>query len=297
MSLPKYVIVTPAHNEGQMMTGLIESVVAQRYLPIRWVIVSDGSTDSTDEIVKRWSVKYPWIELNVLAQGGERNFARKVYAVKAGIERLEELDYEVLVCMDADLMVDSHYFEYLIGKLQQDSSLGIVGSALVEDGVQLYDYRYVNIEHVSGGCQVFRRQCYEGIGGYLPIKSGAIDNIAVVMARMHGWKTRTFPEVHYVHRRMMGTAESNSLRARFHYGKKDFMIGNHPVWELFRCLYQMRKKPFIVGGLSLAAGYFLSVLRRVKRPVSDEFVRFYRAEQLRRLGSAVSRILGRGECY
>ncbi len=132
-------------------------------------------------------------------------------------------------------------------------------------------------------CQVFRRECFEAIGGYVPVKGGAIDNIAVITARMKGWKTRTFTEKVCIHHREMGTAQRGVVHARFKFGGKDYAIGNHPAWELFRATYQMTRKPFLVGGMALAAGYFWAAVCRAERPVSPELMAFHRNEQMQRL--------------
>jgi len=120
------------------------------------------------------------------------------------------------------------------------------------------------------------------------VKGGGIDLIAVVSARMKGWQTRTFTEKLYVHHRQMGTAKHGALMARFRIGAKDYAIGGHPLWELFRTAYQMTKRPLILGGFMVLVGYVWSMIRRVKRPVSREFVRFVRREQMLRLRNFVA---------
>ena len=137
------------------------------------------------------------------------------------------------------------------------------------------------------GCQLFRRRCFGGIGGYKPIKGGCIDHIAVVSARMKEWKTRTFPGSVSTHHRTMGTAQSGGLRAKFKYGAKDYSVGNHPVWELFRAVYQMKQRPFVMGGFALILGYLWPMVRRVPRRVSQDLVDFTRREQMRRLSRLV----------
>ena len=111
---------------------------------------------------------------------------------------------------------------------------------------------------------------------------------------MNGWKTRTFTDKVCLHHRAMGTAQHGSLAARFRTGAKDYAFGNHPVWELFRTFYQMTKKPFVIGGLSLASGYLWSMIRRAKRPVSDDVVVFTRGEQMRRLEDSHGGVLSKG---
>ncbi len=148
---------------------------------------------------------------------------------------------------------------------------------------ETYDYRFVSIEHVSGACQVFRRECFEEIGGYVPVKGGGIDLIAVITARMKGWKTRAFPEKVSTHHREMGTAQRGRLMARFKFGIQDYALGGHPLWEVFRTVYQMTKRPFVLGGLMVGCGYFWAMFRRAPRPVSDELIAFRRREQVQRL--------------
>jgi poly-beta-1,6-N-acetyl-D-glucosamine synthase len=278
-----YVLITPARNEAQCIELTLKSVVAQTVLPLKWVIVSDGSTDGTDEIVKKYASDHPWIELVRMPERSERHFAGKVHAFNAGYARLRDLDFEVIVSLDGDISFDADYFSFLLGKLTADSTLGLVGTPFQEVSGRSYDYRFVSIEHVSGACQVFRRECFEAIGGYLPVKGGSIDHIAVITARMKGWRTRTFTETICLHHRPMGTAQWGMLMSRFRLGRKDYVVGNHPLWELFRTGYQMTKAPFFVGGLALGTGYLWAMLRRVERPVSRELIIFHRREQMHRL--------------
>ncbi len=281
--LPSYVLVTPARNEERTIGQTIESVAAQTVLPLRWVIVSDGSTDATDTIVSRYAAEHDWIELARMPERWERNFAGKAHAFNAGKARLDGLPYEVIANLDADITFESGYFAYLLGKLAADPRLGVVGTPYVEPTRESFDYRFVSIEHVSGACQVFRRECFEAIGGYQPVKVGTIDCIAVISARMKGWKTRTFTDMTSTHHRKVGTAQSSPMRAWYNAGVMDYTMGNSPVWQLFRALYQMTKRPVAMRGLAIAAGYYWSLLRRKKRAVPDDLVRFLRREQMQRL--------------
>jgi len=288
-SVFSYVLITPARNEEHFIERTIESVIAQTLRPVKWVIVSDGSTDRTEEIVRRYVDNHPWIELLHMPERKERHFAGKVMAFNAGYARVGEISYNVIASLDADIWLPaSDYFEFLLQKLDNDPALGLVGTPF-EERSTTYDYRFVNIEHVSGACQVFRRECFEQIGGYVPVKGGGIDHIAVMSARMKGWKTRTFTERTTVHSREMGTAEDTSWRARLKQGQKDYVFGYHPVWELFRTAYQMTRQPLVLGGLLLAAGYLGACLRRSEHPISMEMIEFQRREQLRRLKQFVLR--------
>ncbi len=292
LNLPNYVVVTPARNEAEFIELTLKSLVAQIFKPLRWVIVSDGSTDATDEIVSRYTAAHDWIELVHLPERRDRNFAGKVYAFNAGYERVKHLPYDAIVNVDGDISFEEDFFTFLMEKLAADSSLGVIGTAFLSPSNTTYDYRYVSIEHVTGCCQVFRRECFEAIGGYVPSKAGAVDSIAVISARMRGWKTRTFPQRSYQHHREFGTAKGGTWAARFGNGRKDYIIGNHPAWELFRAVRQMAQKPFLVGGLALACGYMWSLLQRVERPIPHDMLVFYRQEQMLRLRTFFKAAMG-----
>ena len=282
-AVPTYVVITPARNEAQFIELTIQSLVAQSVLPVRWVIVSDGSTDGTDDIVRKYAEQHPWIELLRMPERKERHFAGKVHAFNAGYARVKALEYDAIASLDGDISVDPEYFSFLLRKLAEDSGLGLVGTPFEDGPNQVYDYRFVNIEHVSGACQVFRRECFEQIGGYVPVKGGGIDYVAVVAARMRGWKTRSFPEKVCHHHRKMGTAEQSAFQAKMKLGAKDYALGNHPLWELFRSAYQMTKQPVVVGGLAILSGYMGAWLRRAEKSVSGDMQAFVRREQMGRL--------------
>jgi glycosyltransferase involved in cell wall biosynthesis len=277
-----YALVTPARNEAAYIGLTLESMVAQTHRPLKWVIVSDGSTDGTDEIVLRYQSKFKWIELLRMPERAERHFAGKVHAFNAGYEHLRLLPIEVIGNLDADVSFEPGLFELLMLRMAQDGKLGVAGVPFREGSFQ-YDYQYTNIENVWGGCQMFRRTCFEDIGGYMPLEGGCIDHVAVLAARMHGWKTRTFTEFVCLHHRQMGTALHGLIRARMRVGQKDYSVGNHPLWQLFRTVYQMSKPPLAVGGLAMGWGYLRSFLQGAERPLPKELIAFVRAEQIVRL--------------
>lgn len=281
-TLLRYVIVTPARNEAAFIEALIESVAAQTVMPLRWVIVSDGSTDGTDEIVRCRAERYPWIHLLRMPERKVRHFAGKVHAFNAGFGAVKDMPYQAIASLDADLTFDPQYFEFLLSKLAADSSLGLVGTPFEEKG-RMYDYRFVSIEHVSGACQLFRRECFEAIGGYVPIEGGGIDHVAVLTARMKGWHTRTFTEKVSHHHRKQGSANRSVLRDKYRIGTLDYNLGGHPLWELFRATYQMTKPPYMIGGFLILCGYFFKMARGLPRPISVELTRFRQREQKNRL--------------
>jgi glycosyltransferase involved in cell wall biosynthesis len=287
--LPSYVLVTPARNEAQFIELTIKSVLAQSVKPTKWAIVSDGSTDGTDEIVARYAARHPWIELVRMPERRERHFAGKVFAFNAGYARMDGLHYEAIGSLDGDVSFDEGFFACLLRHLAEEPQLGLVGAPFQNcDSKGTYDYRFVSIEHVSGACQLFRRRCFDDVGGYIPIEGGGIDRLAVITARMKGWKTRTFTENVYLHHRYMGTAQSGAIKASFRDGLKDHAFGNHPLWEVFRTAYQMTQRPFVIRGVALFSGYLCATVRRASRPASRELVSFQRREQMQRLKSFFS---------
>lgn len=282
----RYVVITPARNEARLIEETIRSVVAQTVLPQRYVVVSDGSTDGTDDIVRRYAASHPWIVLVRTPEHAQRNFAGKVRAFDAGYATLGDLPYDIIGNLDADITFDPHYFEFLLARFSEDARLGVAGTPFRE-GDHQYDYRFTNIEHVSGACQLFRRACYEEIGGYKPVKGGGIDWMAVTSARMRGWRTRTFTEQVCHHHRAIGTAQSSELAARLRQGRKDYALGGHPLWQVFRSVYQMKSRPVVAGGACLLAGYTWAWITRVERSAGAELIDFHRREQLSRLRAAL----------
>jgi|SRR5882724_3211993 len=285
----RYVLITPSRNEARFIEKTLESVVCQTVLPLKWVIVNDGSTDATAEIVARYAAQHNWIELVNRPVRKERHFAAKVQAINAGLERIKQLQYEIIGNLDADVSLDADHFEFLLSKFSQDRRLGVAGTVFTEpDGYNSAVDSFEGQTYVSGQCQLFRRQCFEEIAGYVPSKVGGIDWIAVTTARMIGWKTRSFREKSFLHHRTLGTADRGVIGSNFAYGKKDYILGGHPLWQIFRCAYRMTKRPYVVGGVALFMGYLAALLGRADRPVSRELMRFHRSEQMLKLKTIVS---------
>jgi glycosyltransferase involved in cell wall biosynthesis len=288
----KYVLITPARNEERFITKTLDSLVVQTLLPERWVIVDDGSTDRTTAIIESYAKRFSWIEHVCRPQRRDRSFAAKVEAFNAGLERVQSLQFEVIGNLDADLSFDPDYLEFLIEKFSEDPKLGVAGTPFTEDGG--YDTAKDSFEgenHVAGGCQLFRRQCFEEVGGYVFNRAGGIDWIAVTTARMKGWKTRSFPEKRFHHYRTLGTAGRSGTAASFSYGEKDYYLGGSPLWELFRVAYRMKKQRVLIDGLALFSGYCWAALRRIERPVNPELMRFHRREQMKKLKAILRTLL------
>lgn len=279
----KYVLITPSRNEEKFIQKTLDSMVAQTLRPLRWVIVDDGSNDRTGEIAEDYARRHPWIEVVRRPRRLDRSFAGKVQAFNAGYERVQGLDYEVIGNLDSDLSFEPDYLEFLMRKFAEDPALGVAGTPFIENGYDSARDSFEGENHVAGGCQLFRRQCWEAVGGYVPNRAGGIDWVAVTTARMKGWKTRSFAEKRFNHYRALGTAQRGVLASLFSYGEKDYYLGNSPVWEIFRVTYRMLKSPLLIGGLSVLAGFGWATVRRTQRAVTPELMCFHRREQMKKL--------------
>src|SRR5229473_8006525 len=287
----RYVLITPARNEERFIEKTIQSVAGQTVLPSKWVIVNDGSTDATANVVGRYLAQYDWMELVNLPTHRDRSFAAKVHAFNAGLDRVKNHEYDVIGNLDSDLSFDADYCEFLLIKFEEDARLGVAGTIFREEGYSSATDSFEGQNHVAGGCQLFRRECFEEIGGYIPNRAGGIDWIAVTTARMMGWKTRSFREKWFFHYRSLGTAERSLLASLFSYGEKDYYLGGHPIWELFRVAYRTAKRPYIIGGLALGLGYCWALVRRTPRPVSRELMAFHRQEQMVKLKAILKSLM------
>jgi glycosyltransferase involved in cell wall biosynthesis len=278
-----YVLVTAARNEEAFIEKTIQSVICQSVLPQKWVIVSDGSTDRTDEIVRKYTVKYDFIQLVCVRTCSNRNFASKVNAINAGYKQVKNTEYDYLGILDADVSFEVSYYESVLAKFNQNIKLGIAGGIIIDVCDGKFNKKYTSPESVSGAIQLFRRQCYEQIGGYIPLEDGGVDAVAEVMARMKGWQTRAFSELKVFHYRRMGTKGRNIYSVRFRQGREDYLLGYHPLFELAKCLLRIKEKPYFVGSLLWIWGYYWPWLSKIKREIPDDIVRYLRQEQLRRL--------------
>lgn len=285
--MQNYVLITPARNEEEFIEKTIKSVIAQTILPKKWIIVSDGSTDRTDEIVSKYLPNYNFIELVKKKSDEIRNFGSKAKAISIAYNKLKELDFGFIGNLDADVSFDEKYYESILLEFDANPKLGIAGGLRYD----LLNGKFSKLncapDSVGGPFQLFRRECYEEIDGYRPSKFGGIDAIAEVSARMKGWEVKMFPQHKILHYRPTGTAIKSVMRQRFRAGQRNYSVGYHPLFQLMRLYKTALVKPYFIGSLVIFCGYLWGAMTESQRPVSKEFIRFLRLEQLNKMKSFI----------
>jgi hypothetical protein len=284
-----YVLTTAAYNEEANIGKTIASVVAQTVRPARWVIVSDGSSDRTDAIVREQSAGQEWIRFLRVERAPGRSFGSKVRALHAGSRLLEDIRCEFVGNLDADVSIPPEYFEHLLEKFEARPGLGIAAGFVYEEKDGEFANRRSNRTYsVAHAGQLVRQECYQAIGGYAVLEYGGEDWHAQVSAQMRGWEVEAFPELRIFHHRHTGEGD-NLLRHKFRQGRMDYSLGSDPLFEVLKCLERLPEKPLIIGNLARLSGYFWSAARRDRKPVADEFVAFLRAEQRKKVAGLVRR--------
>jgi len=288
----QYVIVTPAFNEAQYIGATIKSVVAQTILPVAWVIVDDGSTDTTACIIQSYAKACSWIHyVHREKEPGQTYYGSNVYAILYGLTYLQDEDYDFLAVLDADIVLCPDYYEQVFKKFDRYPELGIAtGTYLEKEGARFVKAR-IDRRSTPKAIQVFQRACYERAGGYKPFPYGGEDSGMEVMARMQGWQTWSFEEIEVIHNRPVGTAITGSiLKARFNLGISDYSLGTHPLFMVFKSLKRCAwEPPYFLSGVSRMAGYFFGWLTQRSRPLPLEARQYLREEQLLRLKSLVKK--------
>ena len=285
-----YVLITPAYNEERLIDGLIKSVIAQTILPQKWIIVDDVSTDTTGEMIKRYAGQYDFITYLRLPRGEEATYyGRRTNVVLNGYEAIKNLRFDFLGVLDADITLGPDYYEGILQEFEQYPKLGIAAGIFLYENKGRLEQALMDRLCTSGSHQVFRRECYEQIGGYISLKHGGDDSLVDIMARMYGWKTWSFDKYPVVQCRTVGTGDGRSiLQARFRQGLTEYGIATHPVFMLAKSLRRaFLEKPYIVGSSARLAGFLYGYLLREKRTLPPEVVRFVRKEQIGRLWSCV----------
>ncbi len=281
MSTSTYILVTAAYNEEKNIEKTITSVVSQSILPYEWIIVSDGSTDTTDQIIKSFVKKYKFIKYLRIPGENKHSFASKVFALQAGIEKLARKKYDYIGILDADVSFMNNYFEEILKRFVANPRLGIAGGNIIEYLNGQYLKRIKSLNSVAGAVQLYRKSCFVETGPFLPLEYGGEDAVKEIIARMKGWEVRTIPDIEVIHHGFVGG--KNSYRNRYRTGIQHNLIGYHPVFYFFRCLLRLKERPVVIGSIVELFGFLNASIKYKEKKLPGDVVAFLRAEQMKRL--------------
>ena len=277
----QYVIITPVRDEEKHLRNTIESIARQTVLPAKWVIVNDGSSDSTGAIIDAASAEYPWIEgVHRTNRGYRKSGGGVVDAFNDGYRRLEGLVWDFLVKLDGDLSFEPRYFEQCFEKFEREPKLGVGGGAIYNliDGKAVLES--CPAFHVRGATKIYRLACWQALGGLLPAPGW--DTLDEVKAQMQGWQTRTFPDLVLTHHRMTGAADG-AWGGLVKNGRANYICGYHPLFMAAKCAARLIRPPYFWGPLALAYGFISGYIRRIPQVKDRKVIRYLRSQQLMRL--------------
>jgi biofilm PGA synthesis N-glycosyltransferase PgaC len=283
-----YTLVTPARNEASFLPGVLDSVLAQSIRPLRWIIVSDGSTDDTNELVAKASKEHAFIQLISLEPGAERSFASKAMAFRIGYEAVRHLGFEYVGNLDADVTLEPGYYQRMLEEMAKNPRLGVAGGVVWDKTARGFKRTTSSLNHAVGAVQFWRRECFEEVGGYQAATVGGVDSLAELTARMKGWETRSFADLPiYHHKSVDSVGGGNVYRIAYRAGLTEYHIGTRPLFAFFKALRRWRDRPLLVGAAIRFFAYCTLWLSKARRDASDELVAYLKHEQMHTLQRAL----------
>ena len=280
-----YLVISPGRNEAAYMRRTLDSVVAQSERPARWVIVDDGSTDESPEILAEYAARHDWITVVRREDRGRRAVGPGVIeAFYAGLETVSLDDYTYLCKLDLDLDLPPTYFAALMDRMEANPRVGTAsgktwyagpGGARISEGI--------GDEMSIGASKFMRVACFRQIGGF--VREVMWDGIDCHKARQLGWIAVSWdaPELQFEHLRPMGSSQQNIFAGRRRHGFGQYYMGTHPLFLIASAINKMRQPPYILGGLAILQGYFGAWLRGAPQQGDKALIPFIRAYQLRAL--------------
>ena len=276
----KYCLVTCVRNEATYLPATIESVLGQTSLPLEWVIVDDGSTDSTGALIDSYAERFPWIRAIHREDRGHRAKGGGVEAFLEATSYLGRANWDFLVNLDGDLTFEPGYFQGCFERFQNAPRLGIGGGTILEkfegglapDGAPHF--------HVRGGAKIYRKECWNQLGGL--ICSLGWDTVDELKANQLGWETRTFSDLFLVHHRMSGAVWGEWGKA-LNEGESDFIVAYHPIFFAAKCVRHLVVWPYLIRSIGIVCGYLRAAAQGMPRLQDQELRKYLRNQQLRRL--------------
>jgi biofilm PGA synthesis N-glycosyltransferase PgaC len=293
MSLPggneRVVVISPCRDEEATLAHTIACMRAQTHPPERWVVVDDGSSDRTPEILAAAAREIPWLRVVSRSDRGFRKVGGGVIdAFYAGLETVD-LPYDFVAKMDVDLEFSPRYLEHILGYFERDPRLAAAsGKVYRREGEQLVEEFMID-EMVAGQFKLYRREAFEKIGGF--VREVMWDGIDFHRARMEGYRTASLPdpELRILHLRLMGSSDVSVYKGRLRWGRGQWFMGSAFPYVLASGFFRMREKPYVIGGLLIVVGYLWAALRRQPRYGDRAFRRELNRWQYGRLGALARR--------
>ena len=280
-----YVLISPCRDEAEHMRLTLDSVIEQSVPPAKWVIVDDGSTDETPQILAEYASRYEWIEVVTRSNRGRRAVGSGVMdAFYAGLDTVNLDEFEYLCKLDLDLIMPPSYFEEVITQMKATPRLAnFSGKSYLQDkdGNQISER--LGDENAIGAVKFYRVIAFKDIGGF--IRQVSWDGVDGHMCRMKGWIARSEdrPEIRFIHLRQMGSSQQNIWVGRKRWGYGKYFMGSAFYYVAAVSLYRMLEKPYIVGGWGILWGYYSAMLGGAPRLENPEFRRFLRRFELQSL--------------
>jgi len=277
----RYVIISPVRDEEGFIGKTAESILSQTVLPSEWILVNDGSSDRTGEILDAYAREHAWIRVVHRANRGFRKSGGGVVeAFNDGLNASQFKDWDFLIKLDGDLILTPDYFEKCFDEFRKDSKLGIGGGTIYHELDGKQHIEHVPDFHVRGATKVYKRACWEAIGG-LWVAPGW-DTIDEVKANMLGWTSRSFPEIKLLQQRPTGTSE-NLWKDLVKCGRARYVSGYHPLFMISSCIFRLFQKPFLMGSTGLFYGYVSGYWKHLPQVNDPGFIKYLRDQQMRRL--------------
>jgi biofilm PGA synthesis N-glycosyltransferase PgaC len=277
----KYVVVTPVRDEEALLPSTIESMIRQTIVPAEWIIVNDGSKDNTGKIIDDYASRYPWIRgVHRQDRGFRKSGGGVVDAFNDGYRTLACEDWQFIAKFDGDLTFAADYFEKCFAEFDRDPKLGVGGGVIcyVVDGVDQIEE--APAFHVRGATKIYRRKCWESIGGFWPAPGW--DTMDEVKANSLGWSSRSFPDLHLIHHRDTGSADG-LWHTLVKYGRANYICGYHPVFMFSKCVRRLWQRPFVLGSVGLMYGFVSGYIKNIPQVDDRATILYLRQQQMNRL--------------
>lgn len=283
-----YVVITPVRDEADYIGETISSMARQTILPSRWVIVDDGSSDATPEIVAAAARQYSWIaDVHRPNRGFRKSGGGVIEAFYDGYSAIDRKDFDFLVKLDGDLSFDADYFEKCFDYFTGEPRLGVGGGMICKlDNGQLKEETIGDPPfHVRGATKIYRRKCWETIKPL--VKAPGWDTVDEVKANMLGWTSRTFRDLRLVQHKPTGQADG-LWGNWFKNGLANYVTGYHPIFMLAKCFKRTFRQPRFVTAAALGAGFCSGYIKQLPQVEDRQLIRYLRRQQLRRLSGLPS---------